>query len=253
MNVVGAILAIVGAYGTGVVAALTGIGGGVILVPYLSLVLGLPLKVAGAVSLLSMVSITTVASARYLVYRFVDNVRTPIYALGAIIGGVLGGAAASRAGERFLAAVLSVILFYSSLHMLGFREEEGARREAPFRPLVSLSISIVRGVIPGLLGIGGGSVVAPLLLFVEGLPIRVAVASNSFVTAVASSAALSVRLPQLEGLWYAPLVALAASAGSYTGSIFMPRIPARHLAVLLAVILLIVSGVLMLKALGVTA
>lgn len=250
MDAMEAAVALLGAYIAGVVAALTGIGGGVIMVPLFSMAVGLPLRVAGALSLLAIAANATISSTRYMRQGLVDDARAPLYSVGVVLGGVAGGVASGYVDERLLALVFSALLFYTSIRLAGFLGGRGSGRGAPPSLVRSLSVGGLGGVVAGLLGIGGGAVMVPLMINLEGMPLRRVIATSSFLTAVAASAALSARLTQLSGLWYAPVVAVAASAGSYTGSSLMPRLPRRILALILAVVLSAVGVRMALKALG---
>ncbi len=251
MEALDAAAALLGAYVAGVVAALTGIGGGVIMVPLFSMVVGLSLRVAGALSLLAIVANATISSTRYMRRGLVDDARAPLYSVGVVLGGVAGGVASEYVDERVLALVFSALLFYTSIRLAGFLGGRGrGGSEAPPSLARSLGVGGLGGVVAGLLGIGGGAVMVPLMINLERMPLRRVIATSSFLTAVAASAALSARLTQLSGLWYAPIVAVASSAGSYTGSSLMPRLPRRILALILAIVLAAVGVRMALRALG---
>lgn len=79
----------------------------------------------------------------------------------------------------------------------------------------------------------------PILVNVERMPTKRAVATSSLITSISASSALAKRLGFLvdAGLWYAPAVAIAASLGSYVGSVLMVRLRGRVLALILAAVL----------------
>jgi uncharacterized membrane protein YfcA len=109
---------VVGATGAGVVSALLGIGGGIVKVPLMNLVMGVPLRVATATSNL-MVGITASASAVIYASRGeIDVFAAGPTAIGVFLGANLGSRLGHRIDLRILRWLFVAILLYTAYEML---------------------------------------------------------------------------------------------------------------------------------------
>jgi uncharacterized membrane protein YfcA len=109
---------VIGATGAGIASALLGIGGGVIKVPLMHLVMGVPLRVATATSNL-MVGITAAASAViYLLHGEIDPYVAGPTAIGVFLGASAGSRLAHRVDLRVLRWLFVAVLLYTAAQML---------------------------------------------------------------------------------------------------------------------------------------
>lgn len=249
---------------TGLVGSLLGLGGGVFLVPLLTLAMGVPIRVAVAASLISVIA-TASASATVNLNRGLVNLRLGlVLEVATSVGGLAGGLTAGLLSPRQLFVLFAGTLVVMGLLMLlrsgrrnviadtsvdpgalGGRLREG---ETVFvyrvrRLPVGLLSSLVAGAISGLLGLGGGIIKVPVLNTFCGVPIRVAAATSTFMIGV--TAAASAVLYFSRGDVILPLtaaVALGALPGSLVGVRLSERVQARALKMLMAVILLVMGG-----------
>jgi uncharacterized protein len=107
-----------GSVGAGVTSALLGVGGGLVKVPVMHVVMGVPLKVATATSNL-MIGITASASAiLYLLRGGIDPYATAPTAIGVFLGASVGSRIASRVDARLLRGLFVVILLYTASQMV---------------------------------------------------------------------------------------------------------------------------------------
>ena len=240
-----------------------GLGGGVFLVPLLTLAFGLPIRAAIAASLISVIA-TSSASATVSLNRGLVNMRLGlVLEVATSVGGLTGSLLASRLSHRqlFLSFAMTLVAMgvLTALRSrrrnviadltvepgrLGGRLFEGAAvyvyriRRVP----VALSASLGAGAIAGLLGLGGGIVKVPVLTTFCGVPIRVAAATSTFMIGVTAAAAAipyfsrgDVVLP------VAAAVALGALPGGLVGARISEGVQARSLKVLMAAVLLVVG------------
>lgn len=108
---------VVGSVGAGVASALLGIGGGIVKVPVMHLVMGVPLRVATATSNL-MIGVTASASAViYLLRGGIDPLVAGPTALGVFVGATVGSRTASRVDLRALRFLFVVVLLYTAAQM----------------------------------------------------------------------------------------------------------------------------------------
>jgi uncharacterized membrane protein YfcA len=106
-----------GSVGAGVVSALLGIGGGLVKVPVMHLIMGVPLRVATATSNL-MIGVTASASAViYLLRGEIDPYIAGPTAIGVFLGATLGSRTAHRIDLRVLRILFVVVLFYTAVQM----------------------------------------------------------------------------------------------------------------------------------------
>jgi uncharacterized membrane protein YfcA len=169
----------------GLLSGLLGIGGGLIFSPLL-LALGLSPHQALATSTLAILPTTMAGSWAHL-----RSGQVPLRAVLAITGGAMAGALVfSRAGDGLQGWHLLSLqaLMYGVLSLvIAPRRSDGSEAEAPL-PLPGLSgVGLVAGWSSGLLGVGGGLVMVPLM--VQGLGIRVYQAIRLSTLAVCASAA----------------------------------------------------------------
>ena len=108
---------IVGSIAAGVISALLGIGGGLVKVPVMHLIMGVPLRVSTATSNL-MIGVTASASAIiYLLRGGIDPYAAGPTAIGVFLGATIGSRAAHRVDLRVLRWLFMVVLVYTAIQM----------------------------------------------------------------------------------------------------------------------------------------
>lgn len=226
----------------GLVGALLGVGGGVLVVPLLHLGFDLPLPVAVGTSLVTITGTSLAGSAGYLKR---DLVRLDL-AIGLGLGSLAGAVAASLLAvfvpEDVLAPLFAAVMVYAAVHLFWKSHRAGDEEPpepTPGRTRAAYLLSPGAGLASGLLGIGGGIVQVPILRLLVGLDIRRAVATSTlmvgFNTSIASIAYLSRDDVALSAV---PLLL----AGILTGATVAPRlgerIPRRALEAAFSLLLL---------------
>jgi uncharacterized membrane protein YfcA len=250
---------------TGLVGALLGLGGGVFLVPILTLALGVPIRAAIAASLISVIA-TASASATVNLNRGLVNMRLGlVLEVATSVGGLAGGITAAYLSQRQLfvtfaatLAVMGVLMAARSGRrnvipestaaepgLLGGRlREEGVTYLYRVKRLpVGLLASLVAGAISGLLGLGGGIIKVPVLTTFCGVPIRVAAATSTFMIGVTAAASAIIYFSRGDvALPLAAAVCIGALPGSLLGAHLSDRVQARSLKILMALVLLVVGA-----------
>jgi uncharacterized membrane protein YfcA len=214
----------------GLVGALMGVGGGIVAVPFLNLVVGVPIHSAAAAGLISTLSVSCGASGRYLRQGGLVDVHTALrlefFAAG---GGLLGGIAVGWLRGPVVQILFAVTLVYACVHIVrsALQPREGAASAGAtgVRTLVTFCLCFLAGILSGLLGIGGGIVVVPVLHLVLGLPFKSATATSNFMMGLTAVPALCgfVSRGDLDLFLAAPLAA-GVLLGSSIGARIMPRI-----------------------------
>src|SRR5436190_981482 len=136
-----------GGVGAGVFGSLLGLGGGVLIVPLLTIGFGLPVREAVGVSLICVI-MTSGASAAVFLERDVANLRLGMFLeLFTSTGAVIGGTIAFLLDERFLAGLLAVSMLYVAVTMIrsAIRSGTAAAAGVPPTPAVATAGSAPPG------------------------------------------------------------------------------------------------------------
>ena len=207
------LLMLVGGVAAGAFGSLLGLGGGLLIVPLLTLGFGLPLREAVGVSLVCVI-VTSSASASVYLQRRQANLRLGmLLELFTAVGAIAGGLIAFLIDERLLAGLFSALLAYVAFTMVrisrGTRGKSGDahapdapgawgsvdRSIGPVRRLpAGLAGSVSAGVVSALLGVGGGIVKVPVMHLVMGVPLPVATATSNLMIGITASASAIVYL-----------------------------------------------------------
>jgi uncharacterized protein len=251
------LLMLAGGVAAGVFGSLLGLGGGILIVPLLTIGFGLPLREAVGVSLICVIVTSGAAAAVYL-ERHVANLRLGMtLELFTAIGALVGGLVAFLVSERILAALFSAMLIYVAVSMIRGRDQESDDDTAPATPTVQpfgLTLdgpgyavhglgrgvigSLGAGVVSALLGIGGGLIKVPVMHLLMGVPLRVATATSNLMIGVTASASAIIYL--LRGgidPYVAGPTAIGVFLGATLGSRTAHRIDLRVLRILFVVVL----------------
>ncbi len=268
------LLMIAGGAAAGVFGSLLGLGGGILIVPLLTLGFGLDLRQAVGVSLVSVI-VTSGASAGVYLQRHVANLRLGMtLELFTAIGALVGGLVAFLLSDRVLAGLFTALLVYSAATMLrrGTADEaalpDDPEATAPAdEPPFSASLggpgyvvrnvgfgavgSVGAGIVSALLGVGGGLVKVPVMHVLMGVPLRVSTATSNLMIGVTASASAVIYLLRGEiDPFVAGPIAIGAFVGASAGSRVAHRIDLRVLRILFVVVLLYTAVQMARRAVG---
>ncbi len=255
-----------GGFSAGFLGSLFGIGGGVILIPLLTLVFGYGIKVAVAASLTTIVATSTMSSSIYIDKKLV-NLRLVLIMAPVVIAGAIMGAHVNRLlSQRVLEILFSLVLIYTSYEMIrGKRGEERieakSRGEYSYydealekriyysikRKFLGSSLGFFTGFFSALLGIGGGVINIPILNMVMKTPLKVSMATNLMIIGLSTST--SATIYALRGL-VSPLLVSTLMIGVIGGVLVGTRIMVRTRSLVLRylfVLLMLVEAAKMLQ------
>jgi uncharacterized membrane protein YfcA len=199
------LLMLAGGVAAGAFGSLLGLGGGLLIVPLLTIGFGLPLREAVGVSLVCVI-VTSSASAGVFLERRQANLRLGmVLELFTATGAIAGGLVAFLLDEQVLAALFAVVLVYVAFTMVrrghadeGPEPETAVGADGPFGAVhrfpAGIAGSVGAGVISALLGVGGGIVKVPVMHLVMGVPLRVATATSNLMIGITASASAFVYL-----------------------------------------------------------
>jgi len=259
---------------TGVLSGLLGVGGGFVLIPVLS-ALQIPIREAVGISLLYIVCVAAMGAWSHVRQGTVDWVLAATVAGGAIPAAPLGSLAASHVPVALLEVAFGGLAFAACAGLFLRREPHRGRRPdgLPVRraraylvwrrrryggtdqflrgdTVRGLLLGGVVGFISGLLGLGGGVLLVPLLILVMGAPAPVAVGTSlvAIVGPAVAGALAHYGLGNLDPGRPVPLV-LAGVLGAHVGARGVLRVPERHLKGALMGLLLVGGGYMLVRGL----
>lgn len=245
-----ALIAFFVSVGAGGFGSMVGIGGGLIMVPLLTVLLAYDVKVAIAASLIGGIANSLAASPRYIRSGIADRRLGILLLVAAAIGGLAGGLTAGYLDGRTLSVLFALLLTAVALRMVWqirhplvrppLSEEDEASgfaswyvepttghevRYRAHRVLPGSLVSFVAGNISGLLGVGGGIINVPTMAVIMQVPIRVATTTSTYMIATTATASAVVYLASgwLDPLLVAPVV-LGVIVGARIGSRFAMRL-----------------------------
>ncbi len=256
----------------GGLGALLGVGGGVFLVPFLNTVVGLPIKVAVATSLMTVIGTSSAVSASTAGQNRINLRLGMLLEIASAAGGVAAGVTFRYLSDHTLYLGFTIITALIAVLMLtrldkrnlldpsvepgmlgGQFFDEETQRTAVYRVKrlpVALVASVAAGIVSGSLGIGGGILKVPILNAWCGVPMRIAAATSALMIGV--TAVASVPIQYAHGFIHPPLAAAAVLGvliGSRGGLWLGGRAKARWLKLLMAGVLAMVSAVYFFKML----
>lgn len=258
----------------GVVGSLLGLGGGIIVVPVLTLVLGVDIKLAIGASLVSVIATSSGAAVAY-VREKLTNLRVAMFLeIGTTAGAMTGAFVAALIAGRWLFILFGALLAYSAVMMLRPRPEhltevhdrrrlakalrmDGSYYDAALgrqvdyevhRPLLGLIAMYGAGIVSGLLGVGSGVLKVPAMDLGMRLPIKVSTGTSNFMIGVTGAASAGVYFSR-GGIdpFIAGPVAAGVLVGAVTGSKMLGRIENRTIRRMFVAALLIVSVQMLVK------
>ena len=235
-----------GSFFAGFLGAITGLGGGVVIVPLLALALGVDIRYAIGASLVSVIATSSGAAAAYVKEGF-SNIRIGMFLEIATSAGALTGAfLATILPVTAIGVVFGLVLLYSAYHALTPVPEHLEPAKAPDRlatllnmhgtypteqGLVSYNVRAVpmgfglmtvAGILSGLLGIGSGAVKVIAMDQVMRIPFKVSPTTSNFMIGVTAAASAGVYLSRgyIDPGLAMPVV-LGVLAGSTLGARFL--------------------------------
>jgi uncharacterized protein len=244
----------------GLIGALTGLGGGVVIVPTLALLFHVDMRYAIGASLISVIATSSGAAASYVREGF-SNVRIGMFLeVATTLGALVGAYLTSRISTHAIGIIFGITLLYSAWS--GFRQkhdevhhqpsalaeklklsgdyptEKGRQAYVAQNVPAGFSIMFVAGILSGLLGIGSGAVKVLAMDKAMKLPFKVSTTTSNFMIGVTAAASAGIYLSRgyiKPGL--AAPVMLGVLAGSLVGARMLVRIRVPILRVVFAVVI----------------
>ena len=258
----------------GVLGSLLGLGGGIIIIPVLTLLFHIDIRYAIGASIVSVIATSSGAAAAYVRERMTNLRVAMVLELATSAGALTGAYLAGLLAVRWLYIIFGIVMGYSALMMFRKRHQsaedetipapwadylklhssyydEASGREIIYRVArtrVGLGLMYVAGVVSGLLGIGSGALKVPAMDLAMRLPIKVSTATSNFMIGVTAAASAGVYFARgdIDPFVAAP-VAAGVLLGAVLGSRLLGRVQSATIRVVFVIVLLWVSGQMLLK------
>ncbi len=258
----------------GLLGALTGLGGGVVLVPLLSLFFKVDIRYAIGASLVSVIATSSGAASAY-VKEGISNIRIGMFLeIATTLGALLGAFMAAKVSAAAIAVVFGLVLLYSAflaarprvkvagddvpdplatrLRLNGsFPTEDGIRHYFVRRVPLGFTLMFGAGTLSGLLGIGSGAVKVLAMDQAMRIPFKVSTTTSNFMIGVTAAVSAGVYLSRGyidPGL--AMPVMLGVLAGSLAGTRILVEVETKWLRLIFSAIILLLGAQMIYKGLG---
>ncbi|MCL4434992.1 MAG: sulfite exporter TauE/SafE family protein [Actinobacteria bacterium] len=252
----------------GVLGSLIGLGGGVVVVPVLTLIFHIDIRLAIGASIVSVIATSSGAAAAYVRERM-TNLRAGMFLEIATTTGAISGAFLTTIlPPQFLFILFGVVLAYSGVAMYAKRHQDRlltvshdriANRlnlhgsyydEAEHKEVIykvtgtkpGLALMYVAGMVSALLGIGSGALKVPAMDLAMHLPMKVSTATSNFMIGVTAAASAGVYFArgQIDPVIAAP-VAAGVLAGATVGSLMLGKMESKVVRMIFVVVLMVIA------------
>lgn len=256
---------LVGAFAAGLVGSLTGLGGGVIIIPLLTLGLGVDIHYAIGASIVSVIATSSGSAAAY-VKEGITNIRIGMFLEIATTLGAIGGAViAVYLNPSFIAIVFGIILIFSAAMMVlkkknqsenyktsklaeyfklnGSYPLDGEIKTYRVRRVVGgFFMMLFAGTLSGLLGIGSGALKVIAMDNIMSMPFKVSTTTSNFMIGVtaAASAVVYLHRGQIDPGIAMP-VCIGVLIGATLGSKILMKTKTGKLKIIFAVVVLFLA------------
>jgi hypothetical protein len=256
----------VGSLLAGFLGALTGLGGGVVVVPMLTLLFGVDIRYAIGASLVSVIATSSGAAAAYVKEGYA-NLRLGIFLeIATTVGALAGAMLAAHLPTAIVAVTFGVVLAASALVSARPRHAAVAGRQpdalasrlrldgaypSPGGPVAyqvrgvpgGFGLMFVAGALSGLLGIGSGALKVLAMDQVMRIPFKVSTTTSNFMIGVTAAASAGVYLSRgyLDPGLTMPVM-LGVLPGALLGARLLPRAETRWLRILFAAVILFLAA-----------
>ncbi len=266
-----------GSCAAGLLGALTGLGGGVVIVPLLSVALGIDIHYAIGASLVSVIATSSGAAAAFVKEGF-SNIRIGMFLeVATTIGALAGAYLANLISTSAISIIFGVVLLISAY--LSWKEKRGAAdtsaQTGPVAKLLRLdgsyptptgpqnyhvqgvpggfALMFVAGITSGLLGIGSGALKVLAMDQIMRVPFKVSTTTSNFMIGVTAAASAGVYLSRgyIDPGLSMPVM-LGVLVGAMLGARILVTAKVKVLRAVFAIVIVALAIQMILKGLGVT-
>ncbi|RXK81950.1 sulfite exporter TauE/SafE family protein [Filimonas effusa] len=258
------LILLLGAYLAGLTGALTGLGGGVVIIPLLTLVFHIDMRYAIGAALVSSIA-TSSGSASAYVREGITNIRVGMFLeIATTIGAVTGAMIAVYTPVNLVAIIFGLTLIFSAAMTLRKKNEHAETEGSPLAAKLKLngsyptpsgvvhynlrnvgggfSIMTLAGILSGLLGIGSGALKVLAMDTAMRIPFRVSTTTSNFMVGVTAAASAVVYLQRgyIDPAIAMPVI-IGVLAGAFTGTKLLMRLNPKKLRLIFSIAITLVA------------
>ena len=230
--------------GAGFLGALTGLGGGVVIVPVQALLFKVDIRYAIGASLVSVIATSSGAAVAY-VREGLSNIRIGMFLeVATTLGALLGAYLVAKISSHWIVIIFGVVLLYSAFASFRQRAEQAAQEQVDLlatrlelsgtypslngveaytaqRVPLGFGIMFIAGTLSGLMGIGSGAVKVLAMDLAMKLPFKVSTTTSNFMIGVTAAASAGIYFARG---YIDPGIAMPVMLGVLGGSLIGTRI-----------------------------
>jgi uncharacterized membrane protein YfcA len=253
------------AIGAGFIGAMSGLGGGVFIVPALVVIAKMPMNVAVGASLISVVATSAGASVAFVRDGWTNLKVAMFLECATVTGAVIGAYLAGRIPTTILELLFAIMMLQSAYFSLRKKEHGVVEHGTPLARRLHLvgeiptdsekrlhyevvnvragsAVMVIAGLMSGLLGIGSGALKVMAMDYIMHIPLKVSSATSNFMIGVTAGAGALVFLARGDvATTIAAPVALGVTAGALAGSRVLPHANEKALRLVFVVILVMIA------------
>jgi hypothetical protein len=254
------------AIGAGFIGAMSGLGGGVFIVPALIVLAHMPMKVAVGASLISVVATSAGASVAFVRDGWTNLKVAMVLECATVTGAVTGAYLAGVIPTTVLELLFALMMLQSAYFSLRKKNDDVIEDGSPLAKRLELTgdvpretgklvhyeivnlpggaaLMVIAGLMSGLLGIGSGALKVMAMDFIMHIPLKVSSATSNFMIGVTAGAGALVFLARGDvPTTIATPVALGVTAGALAGSRLLPHANEHALRMVFVVILVLIAA-----------
>lgn len=259
------LLILIVAYFAGILGALTGLGGGVIITPVLVLLFHVNIHYAMGASLISVIATSSGTAAAYLKENYTNLRIGMLLEVAAVVGAIIGAWLTGVISISVIAIIFGLVMLFSSYMTMRRKEElnvsqtshpwakalqldgtyptaEGMKSYTVQHVPQALGLMAIAGALSGLLGIGSGTVKVLAMDQAMQLPYKVSTTTSNFIigiTAAVSSGIYFSRGYIDPGLTFPVMIGVVL--GSFTGAKVLSRMKSQTLRYVFSTVIFLVA------------
>jgi uncharacterized membrane protein YfcA len=253
------------AFLAGFIGSISGLGGGVFIVPALVIVFKMPMRVAIGASLISVVATSAGASVAFVRDGWTNLKVAMVLECATVTGAIIGAYMAGIVPTTILEILFAAMMLQSAYFTIKKKGDDILTKGDPLAERLQLggqvpdetgklisyevvkipggaALMVVAGLMSGLLGIGSGALKVMAMDYIMHLPLKVSSATSNFMIGVTAGAGALVFLSRGDvSTTIAAPVAIGVTAGALTGSRVLPHLKVEWLRMVFVVILILIA------------
>lgn len=263
-NLLFTLLIFIGSFSAGLLGSLTGLGGGVIVVPMLTVLFGVDIHFAAGASLISVIATSSGAASAYVKEGF-SNIRIGMFLeIATTVGAVVGAYIAGIISANVISIIFAFILAYSAITTFLKKDSHITYKPDTLATRLNMngnypdgdrlisynvqkvpqgfSVMIFAGALSGLLGIGSGAAKVVAMDQVMKIPFKVSTTTSNFMIGVTAAASAGIYLKN--GYIHAALimpVLLGVLSGAFLGARILTSTSSKTLKIVFSIIILVMA------------